>query len=255
MRPFAALAVASGLEFVRDRKSLFYAALFPFCWLAMLLGLVALLPPSPRLDLGRFFLASGLFIVLTSVAFYGVAVPLVALRERGTLRLLSTTPVSRLTVLASHAPSRIALVLAQIGLMAVISTVAGHLPVERVGSLLLTCAAGLALLTPLGFLLGAVLPSSEAASNALSFVGIVLLAMSGLFFPLEMFPEAVREPLAVLPTGLLGEALRHDLIGMPAAHPTWLAWAACAVAGALLTPLAVTAFRWDRKEPEPSGTT
>lgn len=242
LRPLLALTTASTLELVRDGKTLFYVAIYPPCLLAAFLAVAAM--RGEGTERFRFFLAAGLFVALASVAFFGIAVPLVTLRERGTLRLLSTTPLSRLTVLAAQAPARLVLVLGHTALITALSAVLGFLPAERLGSLLITCLSGLALLVPLGFLLGAVLPSAEAAVHALTFALLALLGLAGLFVPLDAMPEAVRGPLGVLPAGLLGGALRHDLTGVPAAHPAWVAWLACLACGALLTLAAVHRFRW-----------
>jgi ABC-2 type transport system permease protein len=243
LRALRAMTTASTLELVRDRKTLFYVALYPPSLLAIFLALAAL--QQAGAERYRFFLASGLFVALASVAFYGIAVPLVALRERGTLRLLSTTPMPRLTVMLAQAPARLALVLGHAAVIAALSAAFGHLPVARLGSLLITCLAGLALLVPIGFLLGTILPSAEAAANALTFALLALLGLAGLFLPLDAMPEAVRGPLGLLPPGLLGAAIRHDLTGVPADHPAWTAWLACLAAGAVLTAAAVRAFRWD----------
>jgi len=244
-RHLAAMSAASTRELLRDRKTFFYAGLMPFCMLGLFLGSAALLPAEAAGDRIRFFLATGLFVALASVAFWGVAVPLVALRERGTLRLLSTTPVSRLTVLLAQTPTRLALAIAQAAVIAALSAGLGHLPTERLGSLLVTCLAGLALLTPIGFVLGALLPTAEAVSNTLTFLLLALLGSAGLFLPLDQMPGCVAETLGVLPPGLLGGTIQHDLTGVPAGHPAWLAWLAAVGTGLLLTLIAVRTFRWD----------
>ncbi|WP_117209259.1 ABC transporter permease [Allorhizocola rhizosphaerae] len=251
MRPrtLAAMTKASTLELVRDRKTLFYVALYPFCLLGLFLGMAAMMPdrPDSTVDLGRFFLATGLLVALASVAFYGVAVPLVALRERGTLRLLSTTPVSRLTVMLAQAPARLGLALAQTVIIAALAAASGYLPVERIGSLFVTCLATLVLLVSFGFLLGSLLPTAEAATNTLTFALLALLALAGLFLPFDRLPERAGDILSVLPPGLLGNAIQHDLIGIPARHPTWIAWLAALACAAVFALIATRTFRWDNQ--------
>ena len=238
------MTIASTLELVRDRRTLFFTALFPFALLGMFLGVAALRPADGRADAVRLMLGGGLFVALASVAFFGVAVPLVALRERGTLRLLSTTPVSRLTVMLAQAPARLAVTLVQIAVVAAVSAGLGHLPAARLGSLLVTCLAGLALLVPIGFLLGSVLPTAEAATNVLTFALLALLGFAGLFVPFDALPGSAGAVLAASPVGLLGGAIQQDLVGVPATHRVWAAWLAAAGTGAALTLLAVRTFRW-----------
>jgi ABC-2 type transport system permease protein len=164
----------------------------------------------------------------------GVAVPLVAMRERGTLRLLSTTPVSRLTIMLAQAPARLGVALIQIVTIAALSAGLGYLPTQRLGSLFLTCLAGLVPLSPIGFVLGSFLPTAEAVSNMLVFILLALLGLAGLFLPFD-----------VMPPGLLGRAIMHDLVGLPASQPPWLACLAALGTGTLLTLLAVRTFRWE----------
>ncbi len=246
-RTLVAMSRASTLELWRDRKTLFYVALFPFCLLGMFLGMAAFMPDRPDrgLELERFFLATGLLVALASVAFYGVAVPLVAWRERGTLRLLSTTPVSRLTIMLAQAPARLALAMAQTAVIAAIAAALGYLPVARIGSLFVTCLAALILLASLGFLLGSLLPTAEAATNTLTFALLAILALAGLFLPFERLPEAAGDILSVLPPGLIGNAIQHDLIGVPARQPAWVAWLAALGSAAVLALIATRTFRWD----------
>jgi ABC-2 type transport system permease protein len=247
-RHLAAMTAASTRELLRDRKTLFYAAFFPFAMLGLFLGVSALMPAQAAVDRSRFFVATGLFVALASVAFWGVAVPLVALRERGTLRLLSTTPVSRLTIMLAQTPARLAIAFVQVATIAAVSAAYGYLPTARLGNLLLTCLAGLMLLTPIGFLLGAILPTAESLSNSLTFLLLALLGMAGLFLPLDQMPAAVADTLHLLPPALLGEAIQHDLTGIPASRPAWANWLAAAGTGALLTMIATRTFRWDDSE-------
>lgn len=242
--PLAAMTAASTLELVRDRKTLFFTAIFPFALLAMFLGVAALRPGTGPVDPSRFAMSTGLFVALASVSFYGVAVPIVTLRERGTLRLLSTTPVSRLTVMLAQAPARVAVTLAQVTVIAAISGALGYLPAHRLGSLLLTCLACLALLVPIGVLLGSVLPSAEAASNVLTFALLALLGLAGLFVPFDTLPEPTGTMLSWSPFGLLGGAVLHDLVGVATGRPVWLAWAAGFGTGALLMALGTIVGRW-----------
>jgi ABC-2 type transport system permease protein len=247
-RHLAAMTAASTRELLRDRKTLFYAAFFPFAMLGLFLGVSALMPAQAAVDRSRFFVATGLFVALASVAFWGVAVPLVALRERGTLRLLSTTPVSRLTIMLAQTPARLAIAFVQVATIAAVSAAYGYLPAGRIGNLVLTCLAGLMLLTPIGFLLGGVMPTAEALSNALTFLLLALLGMAGLFLPFDLMPAAVADPLRLLPPALLGEAVQHDLTGIPAGRPAWTNWLAATGTGALLTVIATRTFRWDDGE-------
>jgi ABC-2 type transport system permease protein len=73
-------------------------------------------------------------------------------------------------------------------------------------------------------------------------VYLLLLVGGGLIVPLDLYPEAARAVLALLPSAALGEGMRDLLSGRGfdlSAAVVLAAWAAAAAA------LAARTFRWE----------
>ncbi|MGH3322341.1 MAG: ABC transporter permease [Streptosporangiaceae bacterium] len=243
---FRELALANARELVRDWKTFFFAAVFPFFFLVMFFGMTAVVPNDPGgPDLARMSLPLVLFTALASVAFFGTAVPLVALREKGILRLLGTSPVPRRTLLLAQAPARLLLAAAQITVIIAVTAITGYLDVSRIPALVVSCLLGLAMFGAFGYLVGGRLPSAEATSQALAMLLVVLMFASGLILPLDLLPAGAQTALQALPTTYLADALGHQLVGTPAAFPVWLSYAVLAAGAAVFAGVAARTFRWE----------
>lgn len=244
------LAVAQAREMFRDLKTLFTSVLYPFVILAIFLFAGSVTPGEhpggPSFTTMSF--AMTLFICVGSVGFFGIATPLVALRERGTLRLLSTTPLRRATLLAAQAPSRVAVALGQLAVIIGIGVALGAITPGRIPMLLVSCLLGLAVFGALGYVVGGRAPSAEATSTVAAIGLVVLMFASGLVFPLDAMPGPVQAALRVLPTTYLGDLLSHFALGLPAKYPIALGVAVILGFAALLAAVAVRTFRWDAGE-------
>lgn len=234
------LALAHTRQLTRDRRAAMGVIGFPVLFL-----LLAVAGPIGSGEISRFQLPGALFTALAAIALYGTVLPAAELRRRGTLRLLSTTPLSRRTLLFSLAPVRLALAAAFIVLNCVVSAAAGYLQVQRLPALLLTSLVGLAFLLALGFVFAAVLTTAETAETVLTILVIAIIFIGDAVVPLRLLPAGLADVLQWLPPALITGALRWELVGTEAVHPEWLAWAISAGAALALGALAVRVFRWD----------
>jgi ABC-2 type transport system permease protein len=245
-RPLGALSRAHSREMLRDRKTAAGAVGIPAVFLALFVAIAVVSDDSPDHDLLRRLLPMALFFVFGSLIFFGTVSPTVDLRSRGTLRLLSSTPLRPSTFLLALAPARLVLAASFIAVTAAVSAAFGLLPTGGLPSLVVTCACGVAFLLALGFLLAARLTGAETASNLLSLVLVVLLFLAGGLVPLSSLPASVADVLGWLPPALLYDGLASGLVGEPAVHPAWAGWAVLLLCAVLLGGLAVRSFRWDR---------
>ena len=101
-----------------------------------------------RLNLGAVLIAG-----LMAIVFLGTSVPLVSLRKRGTLRLLGTTPLSRLTFIISQSPVRFLIGVAEAAVIVVIAWVQGYVESFNLFRLAATLLIGLSMLFALAYLL------------------------------------------------------------------------------------------------------
>lgn len=197
-------------------------------------------------DAFRFGLAGVLLLSFAALALFGTAVPIIQMRAQGTLRLLGTTPLRRLTFLLAQAPVRLAMAAVQVTVLAGLALATGFLRPEALLRLLGTSALALALMVSLGFLLAARLRSPEIATQLGGWLLPVVLLVSGVLVPPAFLPDALRSIAQALPFFPLGDLLRQDLVGLSADLPRWrsvgtvVAWTLAA------TLLATKLFSWDQ---------
>ncbi|MFG1945679.1 ABC transporter permease [Nonomuraea sp. NPDC048826] len=234
------LALAHTRQLTRDRRAAMGVLGFPLIFLVL-----AMVGPVGSGDISRFQLPGALFTALAAIALYGTVLPAAELRRRGTLRLLSTTPLTRRGLLFSLAPLRLALAAAFLVLNCAVAAAYGYLQVPRLPALLLTSVIGLAFLLALGFMFAAVLTSAETAETVLTIIIIAVIFVGDAVVPLRMLPAGVGDILQWLPPALITGALRWEMVGMEPAHPEWVAWAISGGAALALGAIAVRIFRWD----------
>ncbi len=243
MSALTELTASSARQLVRNPKLIFSLA-FSFGFILLLcIGLDAVLPvPFLELNLGM-ILALGLL----SIAFTGTTVPLVAMREHGTLRLFGTTPVSRLSFIVGQVPVRFAIGLAEAVVVLLIALLFG---LDPLGALrfAVTVVVGLALFFSLGFLFAARARNSELATQLTGLLPVIVLATSGTAFPIEVYPEVVQVAFQVLPTTWFMQAVNADLTGAATFLPEPLLWLMMAAVAVIVALVAARMFRWDAGE-------
>ncbi|MDJ1132789.1 ABC transporter permease [Streptomyces iconiensis] len=193
-------------------------------------------------------LPTGLLMALMSVAFFGTATPLIALRTRGTLRLLGTTPLNRMTFVLAQAPVRLALVAVQLLVLGTVAVAMGFLPLAGTLRLLVSGFLGAVMLFAFGYLIAARMRNAEVVNGLLGLLMPVVLFTSGLFLPLDLLPSVVGDISAVLPTTYLVDALNHDLNEAASTHTLLTDWSIVLAGAVVFGGLAARLFRWDQGE-------
>jgi ABC-2 type transport system permease protein len=146
------------------------------------------------------------------VLLTGGAISLVVEREQGLLRRLASTPISRGTVVAGKWIGKLLLGLVQIGFAMIAGTVLFHM--DWGGSLpmvLVVLFGWAAFCASLGFLLGnlARTPAQMAGGGVMA--TLVLAALGGCWWPIEITPRWMQYVALALPTGWAMDAM-HKLI-------------------------------------------
>ncbi len=199
------------------------------------------LSPLPQGPAG---LAGALGVAVVSSAFTGQAIALAFDRRSGVLRLLSTTPLGRGGLVAARVLAVLAVVLLQcavlVGVGAVLGVVvpAGSLPV-----LVPVLALGTAAMLGAGMLLaGTVRP--EGVLGLANLLWVAVLVAGGLVLPVSSVVGSsggvAGTLLGLLPTAVLGDALRAATTGAAPALPDVLVLAVWALV------LGLAARRWLR---------
>ncbi len=173
------------------------------------------------------------------------SIRLVVEREQGLLRRLASTPISRPSLVAGKWIGKLALGLVQIVFALVAGTIVfgmdwgGALPMVSV--VLLAWAAFNA---SLGFLLGNLARTPAQMSGIGVIATMVLAALGGCWWPIEITPAWMQHLALALPTGWAMDAL-HRLVNFGYDAPVALPHVAALAAGALVLGLAsVRTFRY-----------
>lgn len=200
----------------------------------------------PETDMFRNSLGAVLLIGYAGVAFAGVSVSLVALRQRGMLKLLGTTPVRRLTFIVSQTPVQFLIGAAEALIIVVLAATLGYVDSLSVLRLLVTLLLGLGMLFAFAYLLAAWAKDSEALSQLVVMFPLVLVFTSGAIMPFAAFPPVVRIVLNLIPTTWFSEAVSVDIAGAKPVVSVYLLWLFMAVTTLVIGWLAARPFVWDQ---------
>jgi ABC-2 type transport system permease protein len=135
----------------------------------------------------------------------GAVLSLVAIisiyREGGILKRLRATPLSPVTILGSHVFVKLVFTLVSLGLLVLAGRrmFPGAMQVN-VASFTAAVLVSTVSILSLGFVIASVVPTARFAQPIGAAVLYPMVAMSGLFFPVERMPATLRVIAAALPT-------------------------------------------------------
>lgn len=231
---------------LRDRGTVAFGVLFPALLLA---GLASLFPGFQDLDPelgGRPIDLWAPTIVVFGLVMLGVsavAANLAAYRTGGVLRRLRTTPVGAPRLLVAHLLGHLVIAVISVALAVTVAIVGYGVPAPASWPAL---AAGLALtaaaLVSIGGVIGARVPSAEAANLTSSLVWLPVMALAGLWFPREAMPDLMRTISDWSPGGAAVEALSQAWFDGTTATASLALLAGTTL---VLAALAAAIFRWD----------
>ena len=158
--------------------------------------------------------SAGQLVTWVFIPLLGIAALFAYERQQGTLRRLLTTPTQKATFLLGTISGQVAVSMIQMSLLVgfgvLVLGVNWGRDLPALGLMMLTFALAAA---ALGTTLGTFIKSEGQATGLSILLGMVMALMGGCWYPLELFPEAVRTIVKVLPTtwamqGLLTLSLR-----------------------------------------------
>lgn len=238
------------IKFWRDPQAVFFTIALPVVFLVIFAAIFGneTLDSRSGLKVSTYYVPGIIALGVMAAAFTGLAIGVVEQRERGILKRLRATPLPPAAFIAS----RVAVAVLLTGLIAVVLTLIGRvlygvtIPSDRAPGLLLTLAVGTAAFCCLGFALSGVIRTANAAPAVANMITLPLQMISGIFFPVDRIPHAVRTvaelfPVYHLAQGLLAGFDPHGPAGGidATALAVLTAWG---VAGAIV---AARTFRWE----------
>lgn len=242
MKTATALYRATALEFARDRMAILFTVLLPVV-MAGFFGLIF------KGSAAQTYIPGMMALGFLWLGVFGTAPALVQLREQKILRRLAATPVTGQTVIGAQIAWRLTTALIQAVILTAFGMVAYGLRIG--GNPLLVLAAIIlsgATLIAIGVLLAGLARGSESVVALGQAVQFPMMFLSGILFPVEMLPTAVRPVIYAMPLTYVGDALRQTMLGAAGPAPLLpLAVDFAVIAGCLVlfSLLAMRMFRWE----------
>lgn len=146
---------------------------------------------------------NGLFILSALSAEY---------KSRGYFKLLATTPLNKAEWVLSKYFWFLIIMLISIFLMFAISIAAFGVKVTITPLAFAFVLAGILLFSSMGMLIGVWAKDVESASTIGNAIGFPMMFLSGIFFQLEMMPQALQVIAYALPLTYLSEGMRATMI-------------------------------------------
>jgi ABC-2 type transport system permease protein len=195
------------------------------------------------------FISVGLPVLTSVLIAIGAVLSLVTIisiyREGGILKRLRATPLRPQTILTAHVIVKLLLSAATLALMVVAGKryypVGIHVPLLgfTMALLISTCS-----ILSIGFLIASIVPTARFAQPIGAVIMYPMIAVSGLFVPVESLPPAAQAVARVVPltyaVSLLGGIWKGDAWGAHLGDVT-----ALTVVFIVCTALSAKVFRWD----------
>jgi ABC-2 type transport system permease protein len=198
---------------------------------------------------GLEFMQSGLPVMVSVFMAIGAVTSLVAIisiyREGGILKRLRATPLRPQTILSAHVLVKLIFTAVTLSLM----MLAGRrfyppgLQAPVVSFALAVLFSTLSILT-IGFVIASVVRTARFAQPVGALIFYPMIALSGLFVPVDAFPPGLQVVARLLPLTYIVSLLRGIWTGA-----SWFAHlgdvAALAIAGVVFVALSARVFRWE----------
>src|SRR3984893_415255 len=204
---------------------------------------------SPQSPGASSFVRVGLPVLASALIAIGAVLSLVTIisiyREGGLLKRLRATPLRPQTILTVHVIVKLLLSAATLALMVLAGKryypVGIHIPLLGFTMALLISTWSI---LSIGFLIASIVPTARFAQPIGAVIMYPMIAVSGLFVPVESFPPALHEVARVLPLTYCVHLLQGIWNG-----DGWLVHmgdvAALAVVFVVCTALSAKVFRWE----------
>lgn len=160
------------------------------------------------------FLLPGLLgMNLMGTGMWGTGFALVDWRQKKLLKLFMATPMRRPNFLVSQMISRLAFLVAEVGVICAFGVFALGVPMRGdLFSFALLCVLGALCFSGIGLLVASRATTLEGVSGLMNFVMMPMWLLSGVFFSYERYPEFLLPAIRLLPLTALNDALRGVML-------------------------------------------
>ncbi|QKG85704.1 ABC transporter permease [Kroppenstedtia pulmonis] len=198
-------------------------------------------------DVLKFTFPAVIIIAFAMLSIMGTSLPLIIMRQRGTLRLFALTPVNRLAFFGAQISVRFLIAVIQLILIMAYGYIIGILTIEMIPLFLFVSFMGLLMFFSFGFFLGGVMKSQEVLNGVQGILSVLMIAC-GIFVPFDQLPEVVVRIAKFIPLTYLGDALQQIVLssqGIASIATDCLVLGAAALVFILLS---TWTFRWEMED-------
>ncbi len=196
-----------------------------------------------HIDLGQYYLPAFAAYGVMSACFNTLAIQTVNRREMGLLKRLRLSPLTTWMFLAAIALSFMVVALIQVVLLLLVGRFAyGLNGPHDVAAFVVVLVVGMLTFTALGLGISTLVPNADAAGPVVSLVFFILVALSGLYFPVKPH-SGLADFTGLFPIRHMITALVDSYNGIPG-DSVWTDLAVIAVWGVVGAFLAVRRWQW-----------
>jgi len=209
-------------------------------------------PDMPEQSEFTFTFPGMLALALVQLGLFATAVPLLQARDRGTLKYLSLTPLSRAELLVGQLGMRVGIAVVQLAAILAAGSLVIDLSAAQWAATLAASLLGVLLLVSIGYAIAGFAGSLQSGMAIILTANFSMLIGGNVF--MDPGDSTVQYVAAcIIPISYLADLFRQIITGQSGLWPLWadvaaiLGWSALAIAIALRT------FRFDTDLKTPSG--
>jgi ABC-2 type transport system permease protein len=160
----------------------------------------------------EFFIPGIIAMAIMTESLFGTVQVNTELRQKGIIRKLSTTPITRTDWILSNILHQIILAVISTTLMLLVSSAVFDVQLNINAWLPLFIVLDVITFVGIGMILTRLVKEAQSASAAANAIMFPMMFLSGSFFPLEMMPDFLQTFAKVLPLYYLNEGLRASMV-------------------------------------------
>jgi ABC-2 type transport system permease protein len=162
----------------------------------------------------EFFVPGIIAMAVMTASLFGSVNVNAELLQKGVIRKLSTTPITRIDWILSNVLYQFILAVVSTAVMLLVSYAVFKVSLEINAWLVVFVALDVFAFVGLGMILTRVAREAESASAAADALMFPMMFLSGTFFPVEMMPEFLQTFAKILPLYYVNEGLRAAMIAV-----------------------------------------
>jgi ABC-2 type transport system permease protein len=210
MNSFYQLFLANFKMFYREKEGFYWTVLMPtFIYIAL-----SILPIGKTIDANlkysNYVLPGIIAMTIMQGGIYSLAYWMVDLKSRGIIKRLLATPLKQWQLALSLVCARLTVVIFQVIILTLLGILAFHASFAgNVISTLILVLLGGAIFLLCGLLISTFAKSYDAAAPITSAIGLPLMFLGNIFYPIDALPHGLQVFARLLPITYLADGLRQ----------------------------------------------